>query len=137
MQDFITLDISTPEKEFFTGEIVSLIITTTEGEMGVLPGHMPMVVALDIAPVKFKTDRGWLYAVISGGFAQITGKNVDILADSAEWPEEIDVNRALEAKRRAEERLRSNINEVEYIRSQIAKRRALTRIAIADKKIES
>ena len=126
--------ISTPEKEFFSGEVESLVITTTEGEMGVLPGHMLMVVALDIAPIKFKTRDEWYEAAISGGFAQIKGDRVDVLADTAEWPEDIEVNRALEAKQRAEERMQSYQNEVEYLRSQLAKRRALARLAVVNKR---
>ena len=136
MAEHFFLNISTPEKEFFTGEAESLIITTTEGEMGVLPNHELTIVALDIAPIRFKTGEGWRAAAISGGFARISGRHVDILADSAEWPEEIEVNRALEAKRRAEERLHSQLNEIEYLRSQVAKRRALTRLAVVNKKFE-
>jgi len=135
MADRFTLNISTPEKEFFSGEVEGLIITTPEGEMGILPGHMLMVVALDIAPIKIKMpDTEWQEAAVSGGFAQITGEHVDILAETAEWPEEIEVNRVLEAKRRAEERLQSHLNEVEYVRSQLAKRRALARLAIVNRK---
>ena len=134
MAEHFLLNISTPENVFYSGEAESLVITTTEGEMGVLPGHALMVVALDIAPVKFKTKDEWYEAAISGGFAQIAGDRVDILADAAEWPDDIEVNRALEAKNRAEERLRSHLNEVEYVRSQLAKRRALTRLAVVKKK---
>lgn len=130
----LRLEISTPEKDFYSGEVESLIITTTEGEMGVLPNHMLMVVALDIAPIRFKTEDGWHEAALSGGFAQIKGNMVLVLADSAEWPEEIEVHRVLEAKQRAEERLQSHLSEVEYLRSQVALRRAMTRLNVAKRK---
>jgi len=134
MAETFIFNISTPEKEFYHGDVESLVMATTEGEMGVLPGHMPVVVALDIAPIKFKETDEWLEAVISGGFAQIKGERVDILADTAEWPEDIEVSRAMDAMRRAEERLQSHLNEVEYIRSQLAKRRAIARLAVVNRK---
>ena len=126
-----TLNISTPEKAFYSGDVESLVITTTEGEMGVLSNHSLMVVALDTAPIRFKTEQGWRVAALAGGFAQIKGERVDILAHSAEWPEEIETNRALEAKKRAEERLRARLNEVEYLRSKVALRRAIMRLNVA------
>jgi len=135
MVDLFALNITTPEKAFYSGNISSLIITTTEGEMGVLAGHMLMVVALAIAPVRFLEEDGiWKEAALSGGFAQIKGSDVQILADSAEWPEEIEINRALEAKKRAEERLHSRLNEVEYMRTRVALQRALNRLEVVRKK---
>ena len=135
MADSFVLQISTPEKEFYKGDCESLIIKTIEGEMGILPGHMLMVVALDIAPIRFKAkdDDEWFEAAVLGGFAQIKGDHVDILADTAEWPEDIEVARAMEAKRRAEERLQSHTNDVEYYRSELAKRRALARLQVVNR----
>ena len=130
MAETFLLNISTPEKEFYHGDVESLIFTTTEGEMGVLPGHMPMVVALDIAPIRIKEADEWLEAAVLGGFVQIRGESVNILADTAEWPEDIEEARAEEAKRRAEERLQSHLNEVEYLRSELAKRRAIARLSL-------
>jgi F-type H+-transporting ATPase subunit epsilon len=125
------LHIATTERSFFSGEAESLIITTFDGEMGVMPGHMPMVVALENAPVKMKIDGEWREAALSSGFAEITGDKAVIFADTAEWPEEIELNRAIEAKRRAEERLTARRSDVEYMRSQVALRRALTRISVS------
>ena len=134
MAENFTLIISTPEKEFFSGETDSLIITTTEGEMGVLARHELMVVALDVAPVRFKVGEDWREAAVSGGFAQIKAEHVLILADTAEWPEDIEINRALEAKTRAEERIVRRASEIEFLRSQAALRRALTRLMVGGKK---
>lgn len=133
MQKF-TLNISTPERQFFSGEVESVVLTTTEGEIGVLPNHATMVVALDAAPVKIKLNDGWREAALSGGFAQIKGGQVVILADTAEWPEEIEVNRVLEAKKRAEERIQARLSEVEYLQSQVALRRAMTRLSVIKKR---
>ncbi|MDR1060673.1 MAG: ATP synthase F1 subunit epsilon [Clostridiales bacterium] len=125
------LIVATPERYFFTGDASSLTITTQDGEIGVLPGHMPMVVAIRNAPVRFLAGGEWREAALSSGFAEITGNRVVILADTAEWPEEIELNRALEAKRRAEERLRAHRSDAEYMRSQVALQRALTRINVS------
>lgn len=133
MSSFL-LSISTPEKVFYHGPVESVVLATTEGEMGVLDKHMPMVVALGMAPMRIKTEQGWRTAALSGGFAQIKGNRVVILADTAEWPEEIEVNRALEAKKRAEERLRQHKSEVEYLQSQVALKRAIMRLRVVNQK---
>jgi F-type H+-transporting ATPase subunit epsilon len=128
-----TLQITTPDKEFFSGEVESLVLATEDGEMGVLAHHQLTVTTLGAAPIRFKTAEGWREAALTGGFAQIKGGSVHILADTAEWPEEIEVNRALEAKRRAEERLRTHLSEVEFLRTQVALQRAITRLSVVKK----
>lgn len=130
MAGTFTLHIDTPEKKFYEGAVESLVITTSAGELGILPGHLSMVVAMASAPAKMLVDGNWLEAAISGGFARIKNDEVVIIADSAEWPEEIEENRALEAKKRAEERLQSKLSEVEYMRSRVALERALTRLTV-------
>ncbi len=134
MADSFNLKISTPERQFFNGKAESLVITSTDGELGILPGHLSMVVALTPAPAKIKIDGQWKLAAISEGFARITGEDVIILADAAEWPEEIEENRALEAKRRAEERLIAHVSEVEYLQSRVALERALMRLTVKNEK---
>lgn len=124
------LQISTPEKDFFAGEAESVVLTTIDGELGVLPGHSAMAVALTAAPLRIKTEEGWRSAAIIEGFASIRPDYVLIFADAAEWPEDIEEARALEAKRRAEERLQAQRSGAEYVRSQAALRRALARLAV-------
>ena len=129
MPDFM-LNVSTPERQFYNGPVEALRIRSTQGEIGVLPGHVSMVVALDAAPMHIKADGEWKAAALSDGFARITATHVIILAEAAEWPEEIEENRALEAKKRAEERLQSRLSEVEYVRSRIALQKALARLTV-------
>ena len=125
------LHISTPEKLFFNNDVENVILTSIEGELGVLAGHIPMVTALATGAVKMLVKGEWKTAFISGGFAEIKHDEVVVLADTAEWPEEIEINRALEAKKRAEERMRLHESEVEYARSVAALQRAMTRLRIA------
>lgn len=133
MPEGFKLIISTPERQFFNDNVESLVITSTEGELGILPGHLSMVVALSHAPAKLKINGEWKTAAISGGFARIKNDEVVVFADTAEWPEEIELNRALEAKKRAEERLQAHVSEIEYMRSRVALERALMRLTVKDK----
>lgn len=122
------LEIITPDRRFFSGDVETVILRTPEGEIGILKNHMPIVVAVDIGPVRIKKDGDWLEAVLTEGFMEVAGNKAVILVDTAEWPAEIDLNRANAAKERAQERLHSKIAHIEYARSQAALTRALMRI---------
>lgn len=125
------LEIVTPERKFFSGEVESLIFRTPDGELGVLKNHIPMGAAVAIGPVKIKKDDGkWVEAVLTEGFMEVTRDKTIILTDTAEWPDEIDVERAKAAKQRAEERLMRKLSEQEFIRSQAALARALARLRV-------
>ena len=124
------LEIVTPERKFFSGNVEMVILKTPEGEMGILKDHMPMVVAVAIGPIRIKKDGQWLEAVLTEGFMEIKQDKTVILADTAEWPDEIDVNRAEAAKQRALERLQRQLSEAEYIRSRAALARALARLKV-------
>ena len=128
------LETVTPTRKFFQDEVEMIILKTQKGEMGVLRGHIPMVCAVEVGNIKIKQNGEWIIAVVTEGFAEITQDNVVIMTDTAEWPEEIDENRAEEAKRRAEERIQSQISRVEYIRSKAALARAMARLRIKNKK---
>ncbi len=128
------LDIVTPEKHFFEGEVTALSAVTIDGEIGVLARHVPGVLAIAPSPIKFETESGWRTAAISGGFALISMEGVTVLADAIEWPEDIEVARAEEAKKRAEERLVSKMSEIDHLRAQVALQRALMRLKVANKK---
>ena len=130
------LHISTPEKLFFNNDVESVILTSIEGELGVLSGHIPMVTALATGAIKMRARGEWKIAVVSGGFAEIKNNEVVVLADTAEWPEEIEVNRAMEAKQRAEERIRLSTSEVEYARSVAALQRAMARLRVVRRLID-
>lgn len=127
------LEIITPEKKFFSGEVEMLVVKTPDGEMGVLRGHIPMVVAISIGLARAVVNGKTYKAVLSEGFMEITRDGVVILVDTAEWPEEIDVRRAEAARERALGRLRSKLNKVEYLRTQAALSRALARLDVKKK----
>jgi F-type H+-transporting ATPase subunit epsilon len=125
------LEIVTPERTFFIGEIQEVIVKTLAGEIGVLKGHTPLVSAVEIGVARIKKSDGtWVEAVVSQGFMEVTNDYAILLTDSAEWPEEIDENRARRAKERAEERLTSHLSKLEYIRTQAALHRAIARLSV-------
>lgn len=125
------LEIVTPDRSFFSGDVEMLIVKTPDGEMGILSGHIPMVVVAAIGPIKIKKEGEWLEASISEGFMEIKQEKAIVLADTAEWPNEIDINRAKAAEKRARERLKRQLSQIEYKRSQEALQRALTRLKVA------
>ena len=130
MANTFYLEIVTPDRKFISGNVEELIVKTPEGEMGVLSGHMPMVVAIAIGPARIKKDGEWLDAVLSEGFMEVMQDKTVVLADTAEWPNEIDINRAKAAEDRARERLQSKLSRLEYMRSQAALQRAISRIKV-------
>lgn len=124
------LDVVTPDREFFSGETEMAIVRSTEGDLGILYDHEPLVAPLRVGSMRIKMDDGsFKWAACSSGFITINDSNVTMLVDSAEWVEEIDVERALEAKRRAEERIREGeAKEVDIVRARAALERAINRI---------
>lgn len=130
MPNTFNLEIVTPERKFFSGEVEMVILKTLLGEMGILQGHIPMVVAVAIGPIRMKKDGEWLEAVLTEGFMEVKQDKTIILTDTAEWPNEVDVNRAKAAKDRAEERLQRKLSQLEHVRSQAALARALARLKV-------
>lgn len=99
-------EVITPEKVFYSSDVDMIIFNREDGEMGVMADHMPMVVAVDIGMLKIVKDGMYKFAAISEGFIQITDKGVTAIVDAAEWPEDIDVERAERAKNIAEDKLK-------------------------------
>jgi len=125
------LEIVTPERVFFSEQVEMLVLKTPHGELGVLAGHMPLVSAVDVGTTRIKKPNGeWVEAVLTEGFMEITQVKTVIFTDTAEWPNEIDENRAILARQRAEERLAQKNSQIEYVRSQAALARAMARLKV-------
>lgn len=124
------LDIVTPERKVFSGQVNFVGVKGYEGELGIMANHMPLVTPLKIGPVKIVLEDGSeKFVAVGGGFIEVRGKQATILARTAELPEEIDIDRALRAKERAEERLRRK-HEIDTKRAEIALQRAITRLKV-------
>jgi len=123
------LDVLAASVPFFQGKCVSVVIPVTDGEYGVLAGHSNAVGAVCAGELRFETEDG--RAAVAPGLFKIDGDRVLLLLDAAEWPEDIDVNRALRARREAEEELRQKRSMAEYQLAQGNLARALNRLRIS------
>lgn len=124
------LRIITPDRVFYENQVQMVEFNTTEGEIGVLPGHVPLTVIIKPGILDITEAEGDKVAALHAGFAEILPDSVTILAEVIEWPEEIDENRAEAAKERAEERLRSRTPETDLARAETALQRAVARIQV-------
>ena len=124
------LSILTPEREFYNGTADSLIVESIDGQMCILADHIPMVTALGVGVLKIKKGDEVFQAVHSEGFMEVRSDAVIVLSQACEWPEEIDVKRAEEAKERAECRLQERKNAESIARSKIALTRASIRLKL-------
>ena len=132
MADTFEMKVITPERVFYEGTASMVEFTTTEGDIGVFAHHIPLttVVAPGILTIT-EDETVKKVAGIYSGFAQITGDNVTILAESAEWPGEIDLNRAEKAEQRARKRLEQKDTNLDVLRAEAALKRALIRKRLA------
>ena len=124
------LKIVTPDRIFYEGEVSMVEMNTTDGEIGVYSQHVPTTFILVPGVLAIHEDGEKKYAALHAGFAEVLQNQVTVLAEAAEWPDEIDVERAERAKARAEERLRDHADNINQMRAESALRRALTRIEI-------
>lgn len=128
------LEVISPERVFYTGEAEMVELTTTEGDIGIYAEHIPLTTIVAPGVMTITEPGGNLKeAAVLEGFMEITQEKVTILAQSCEWPEEIDVNRAQEAKARAERRLKSTDENINMARADLALRKSLIRIELAGK----
>ena len=129
-QNSFTLKIVTPDRVFYQGEVSMVEFNTTEGEIGVLAGHIPLTALVKPGILHIYEEDGEKSAALHAGFAEILPDSVTILAEIVEWPEEIDEHRAEEAMKRAKERLANKTPETDIGRAETALLRAVARIQV-------
>ncbi|MCR4990011.1 MAG: ATP synthase F1 subunit epsilon [Lachnospiraceae bacterium] len=127
------LRIITPERTFFEGDVSMVEFNTTEGEVGILKGHIPLTVVIAPGIITITDESGVREAALHAGFAEVLQDGVVIMAEIIEWPQEIDLDRAKEARDRAEERLRTKTPETDIARAETALQRAVARINVFNK----
>jgi F-type H+-transporting ATPase subunit epsilon len=128
----LQFDVITGERVVYQDSEVDMVVAPgVEGELGLLPMHAPLVTMLQPGELRVKKGNNEVALAVSGGFLEIAGDRVLVLADSAERSEEIDVSRAEEARRRAQERLASRQEEIDVAAAEAALRRALVRLRVA------
>ena len=122
------LKVITPERIFFEGQVSMVEFNTTEGELGVYKGHIPLTVIVDPGILTITTEEGPRNAALHAGFAEILPNRVTILAEIVEWPAEIDAQRAEAAKSRAELRLSHKGPDIDADRATVALKKAICRL---------
>lgn len=131
--DRFQLRIITPERVFYEGEASMIELTTTEGEIGVYKNHVPLTYIIAPGILRIMETGETKEAALHSGFIEILQEKITILAEAIEWPNEIDVNRAQEAKVRAERRLNDKAGDINLLRAETALQRALARVQVAKK----
>ena len=131
MAEMFELKIIEPDGMFYEGQASFLEFASVMGEMGVYANHIPLTTILAPGVVKIHNDGQVKKAAVMGGFIEIQKDRITVMAENAEWPEEIDVERAKAAKKRAEERLHKKDAGLDMARAEAALKRAMARIGAA------
>lgn len=128
------LEIITPEKTFYKGEVESIQLTTLDGSCMIMAEHQPMVFATVPGSLYITADGQTREAFMSEGFVEVRPDETIAFSEAVEWPEDINVRRAQEAKERAEEQLRRNRSAAEYRLNRLALQRAFARLQVKNHK---
>lgn len=129
-ENMFTLQIISPDRVFYEGEAKMVELVTSEGEIGVYQGHIPMTYVLKPGVVYITEANETKKAALHEGFIEILPNKIVILAEIAEWPDEIDKDRADKALHRAEERLKRKEESMDTLRAEMALKRAMVRLEL-------
>jgi len=127
----VKLSIITPEKVVYDGEASMVTVRTIDGDRGFLAEHQPLVTGLDIGQIKIKNNDQERILASSTGYIKVRPEEISILVDTAEYSDEIDVDRAKSAKERAEKRLSKDNSSINSKRAEIALKKAMNRLKVS------
>ncbi|MGN0368130.1 MAG: ATP synthase F1 subunit epsilon [Wujia sp.] len=130
-ENTMKIKVIAPERVFYEGDTSFVEFNTIEGILGLYPKHIPMTVVIAPGVLKIQSKEGLKEAALHSGFAEILGDRITILAESVEWPDEIDAHRAQEAKVRAQRRI--NEDGCDLNRAELALKRAMLRLQMTKK----
>ncbi len=135
LPESIQVIVVTPERQLLRETVVEVTVPGLDGQLGILPGHAPLMTELGIGELSYRTSAAAQPVVLAvvRGFAEVLPDRVTVLAETAERAEEIDLARAEEAKARAERRLTADDPNIDWDRANIALQRSLIRLQIARK----
>ena len=128
----IKLLVNTPDRVFYHDDATFVELSTSEGDIGVYPDHIPLTAVVVPSVLTIHQGNEIQKAAIHGGIVEILKDKITILAEVAEWSDEIDVERANEARLRAEKRLASKDADLDMVRAEAALKRSLARINAAN-----
>ncbi|MCF8061382.1 MAG: F0F1 ATP synthase subunit epsilon [Deltaproteobacteria bacterium] len=129
------LEVVTPEKVLVSREVDTVVAPGTEGEFGILPGHIPFLSGIQPGELRYEAEGKKEFLAVTEGFSEVSEDRVSVLVDAAERATDIDLERAQSALERARERLarERGAEDVDFVRAETALRRALVRIKVAEK----
>lgn len=130
----LKVEIITAEQELYSDDVDMVIAPGAEGQLGILPHHAPLMTMLGPGELRLKKGDEEIVMVATGGFMEVMADRVVILADAAERAEDIDVDRAETARRRAEERIHQHATDIDLARAEASLKRALVRLRVAEKR---
>jgi F-type H+-transporting ATPase subunit epsilon len=131
----LLLEIVTPERQVFSDQVDSVVCPGIEGELGVLPHHAPLLTTLGFGELRIRRGGEEEFFAIAGGFLQVRPDKVVVMAETADMASEIDLEKALEARREAERQLSEGFEEpADLARARAALQRALLRIRVAERR---
>lgn len=131
MANGFELHIMTPEREFFSGTVESLVLSSTDGRLGIMAGHVPMVAPVEIGELDITINGEIKKAFHSEGFLEVLHNMVLVFVQACEWPEEIDVRRAERTIELEREHLRQKQSVAEYKAAKLTLARAMERLRIS------
>ena len=130
----VKLEVVTAEKLVYSDEVDILLAPGIEGQLGILPNHAPLMTILGAGEMLARKGGDEVVWAISGGFLEVQQDKIIVLADTAERDDEIDLSRAEEAKRRAEERLKEPVSTVDASRAEAALQRSIARLKVGQRR---
>ena len=128
---YFDLEIITPDRVFWKGQASMLELNTTEGQVGIYKKHIPMTMIIAPGIMTIHLEGENKEAAVHAGFVEILPDKISVMAEIAEWPDEIDANRAREAEQRAERRLQARDPRIDLSRAEIALKKAIVRLELA------
>ena len=131
LPDHLTLEIVTPDHSVVSEQVDEVQIPGAEGSFGVLPGHTPLLVTLQVGELWYRKGQETSYVAVSFGFAEVLPDRVTILAQIAESAEDIDVTRAETAEKRSQDRLARPMVEIDLERARLSMLKSLIRLRVA------
>jgi F-type H+-transporting ATPase subunit epsilon len=133
MADKLNLEIITPERRVLSEKVDEIVVPGLEGELGILPQHTPLISQLQTGILSYRQGTEKKLVHVSGGFVEVLPDQVAVLSDVAERPEEIDIERARKARERAETRIATGGDDIDFRRAELKLQRAMIRIQLASK----
>jgi len=137
MDEIINLTLVTPERRLISAQVKQLTARALQGQVEILPGHANYITILDAGELAYEEEGKKRLVAVSGGFAEVTlDQGIKIMAEAAEFAEDIDAERARAAKERAEKRIQAHIStqeEIDLARAETALKRSLIRLQVAGK----